>query len=60
MGVSLFTSKVFVDNLLDVSDCSLRPDLLESIFKDERPLHFLIHLHFIVLAPHLLDHEVLS
>jgi len=46
--------------LLNVSYGGLRADALEGIFDQETLLHLFIHLHLVVLAPHLLHHEVLS
>jgi hypothetical protein len=49
-----------MDYLLNVSYGGLRANTLESIFNEETLLHLLIHFHLVVLAPHLLNHEVLS
>jgi hypothetical protein len=60
LRVCLLPSQEFVHDFLNVSYSSLRPNSLESIFNEERLLHFLVHLHLVVLAPHLLNHEILS
>ena len=59
-SVCLFSSEEFVNDFLDVSDSSLRPDPLECVLNNVWLVHLFVHLHLVVLAPHLLDHEVLA
>ena len=58
-GICLLSVQIFVDDFLYVIDGCLRADPLEGILYNSTSLHLLIHLHLVVLAPHLLDHEVL-
>jgi len=49
-----------VHHFLDISYGSLRSDRVEGLLYLVRLLHFLIHLHLKVLAPHLLSHKVFA
>ena len=49
-----------MNDFLNISDSCLRADPLESVFNDMRTVHLFVHLHFVVLAPHLLYHEIFS
>ena len=59
-GIGLLPSEEFVDHFLDISYGSLRSDRVEGLFYLVRFLHFLIHFHLKILAPHLLRHKVFT